>query len=207
LKGNLEFVKFIKLNNLTSYNSTEKVALYKDKNDNTFYVGSINDKLIPYDNYIYQYSYKMIDETVFNEKTKTFTNRRCCLVYRDDVVIYETYISDDSVFKSGEDILDIIHNNIFGDFGYIDINETISNTRVNILFKTLDTKRELLNANVVPNKVFQSSIIFPEYKVIAYENSDISNRSINYSIDILESLKTKKIFIYDGGVDLHGIYN
>ena len=207
MKSNLEFVKYIKLNNLTSYNSTEKVALYKDKNDNTFYVGSINDKLIPYDNYIYQYSYKMIEEMVFNEKTKTFTNRRCCLVYRDDIVIYETYISDDSVFKSGDDILDIIHNNIFGDFGYIDINETISNTRVNILFKTIDTKREIINTNVLPNKVFQSSIIFPEYTVIGYENEDEDSRSISYHIDILEYLKTKKMFKYEGGVELNGKYN
>jgi len=204
LNDNLEFVKYIKI---STDDTTAKTALYKDKNDNTFYVGSINDKLIPYDNYIYQYSYKMIEEMVFNEKTKTFTNRRCCLVYRDDIVIYETYISDDSVFKSGDDILDIIHNNIFGDFGYIDINETISNTRVNILFKTIDTKREIINTNVLPNKVFQSSIIFPEYTVIGYENEDEENRSINYHIDMLEYLKTKKMFIYEGEVELNGKYN
>ena len=203
MNDNLEFVKYIKI---STDDTTIKTALYKDKNDNTFYVNN-DDKLIPYNNYIYQYSYKISEEISFDEKTKTFINKKCCSVYRDDTVVYTTYITNDSVFKSGEDILDIIHNNIFGDFGYIDINEAISKTKVNILFKTIDTKRELINTNVLPNKVFRYSFIFPEYKVIGFENEDEENRSINYNIDILEYLKTKRMFKYVGGVSLNGKYN
>lgn len=203
MKSNLKFVKYI---NITIDDFTTKTMLYKDKNDNTFYV-DIDDELIPYNNYIYYYSYRISEESSFDEKTKTFINKKCCLVYRDDIAIYRTYISNDSVFKSGEDILDTIHNNIFGDFGYIDINKAISKTKVNILFKTIDTKKEILNTNVLPNKVSRSSIIFPEYEVIGFENEDGENRSINYHIDLLEYLKTKKMFIYEGDVELNGKYN